>query len=207
MEQNITLYKSNINTKDFGDYIILIQNDVGTFYKSYRVDTATPPVTPTNVTLDCDNPHSIKLSWISNFHGGDSQTFKISYSTEGNLSALFKDVEYIRDEGYNRLHSYTPRIKLQGTVWFTITASNLFGKSTSDVQYCTVAKFPELQESVGNQTGAAVGSAVGMVTLIIIILVLVIFIRRRYTFIIKLERKNTWLFAELAANGGSVILV
>ncbi|XP_056012492.1 uncharacterized protein LOC130052198 [Ostrea edulis] len=50
-----------------------------------------------------------------------------------------------------------------------------------------------IQESVGNQTGVAVGSAVGIVTFIIVILVLVICLRRLYTFtcIIKLERKNT----------------
>lgn len=43
-------------------------------------------------------------------------------------------------------------------------------------------EFPGTQESVENQTGVAVGSAVGIVTLIIITLVLVIFLRRRYTF-------------------------
>ncbi|XP_056009626.1 hemicentin-1-like isoform X3 [Ostrea edulis] len=138
-EQNITLHKSRVYAEDFGNYTIMVQNDVGTFYGSHQVDTATPPLMPTNVTLDCGNPFSIKLSWISNFNGGDSQTFKISYSTVGNLSASFKDVEYIRDNGYGRLHSYTPSIELQGTVWFTVTAFNMLGKSTSDV-LCTVTE-------------------------------------------------------------------
>ncbi|XP_056001652.1 hemicentin-1-like [Ostrea edulis] len=181
-EQNITLHKIRINTEDFGNYIIMVQNDVGTFYGSYQVDTATPPVIPSNVTLDCGNPSSITISWISNFNGGDSQTFKISYSTVGN--STYKDLDTISDKGYGRRHSYTPSIDLRRRVWFTVTASNMFGKSRSDALYCTVAKFPELQESVGNQTGAAVGSVVGIVALIIIILVLVIFLRRRYTFII-----------------------
>ncbi|XP_056009557.1 brother of CDO-like [Ostrea edulis] len=93
IEQNITLNKSRINEKDFGEYIIMVQNDIGTFLRIYRVDTA---------------------------------------------------------------------------------------------------KFPGIQESVGNQTGVAVGSAVGIVAFITIILVLVICLRRLYTFtcIIKLERKN-----------------
>ncbi|XP_056009635.1 hemicentin-1-like isoform X2 [Ostrea edulis] len=186
-EQTITLHKSRVYAEDFGDYTLMVQNGVGTFYRSYQVDTSTPPLIPTNVTLDCGNPFSIKLSWISNFNGGDSQTFKISYSTVGNISDLFKDVEYIHDEGYGRLYSYTPSIELQGTVWFTVTAFNMLGKSTSNAVHCTVAG---IQESVENQTGVAVGSAVGIVTFIIIILVLVIFLRRRYTFIIKLERKN-----------------
>ncbi|XP_056013218.1 B-cell receptor CD22-like isoform X2 [Ostrea edulis] len=90
VEQNITLYKSRISTEDFGDYIIMVQNDIGTFHRIYHVDTA------------------------------------------------------------------------------------------------------RIQESVENQTGVAVGSAVGIVTFIIITLVLVILLRRRYTFtcIIKIERKN-----------------
>ncbi|XP_056009617.1 cell adhesion molecule DSCAM-like isoform X3 [Ostrea edulis] len=138
-EQNITLHKNRVYAEDFGNYTLMVQNDVGTFYGSHQVDTATPPLIPTNVTLDCGNPFSIKLSWISNFNGGDSQTFKISYSTVGNLSASFKDVEYIRDNGYGRLHSYTPSIELQGTVWFTVTAFNVLGKSTSDV-LCTVTE-------------------------------------------------------------------
>lgn len=96
------------------------------------------PLIPTNITLVCDNPSHIELSWVSNFDGGEYQTFKISYATDGNLSTSYKDVEYIRDQGYGILHSYTTSIELHGAVWFTVTASNVLGKSTSDAVHCTI---------------------------------------------------------------------
>ncbi|XP_056009630.1 hemicentin-1-like isoform X7 [Ostrea edulis] len=39
-EQNITLHKSRVYAEDFGNYTIMVQNDVGTFYGSHQVDTA-----------------------------------------------------------------------------------------------------------------------------------------------------------------------
>jgi hypothetical protein len=39
IEQNITLYKSRISINDFGDYIIIVQNDFGIFLRIYHVDS------------------------------------------------------------------------------------------------------------------------------------------------------------------------
>jgi hypothetical protein len=94
-----------------------------------------PPLAPTNVTLVCGT-FPVELSWISNFNGGDSQTFKISYSTIEN--SPYEDVEIISDKGYGILHSYTPSTKVQGPAWFTVTASNKLGNSTSDAVFCIV---------------------------------------------------------------------
>ncbi|XP_056001680.1 hemicentin-1-like [Ostrea edulis] len=172
-KQNISLYKRSVKTEDFGEYTLMVLNDVGNFTRIYHVDAARSPLKPTNLTLECGT--SAKLSWISNFNGGDSQTFKISYSAVGDSS--YKDLENISDEGYGRLHSYTPSIGLQGTVWFTVTASNIFGNSTSDYVHCIVKG---MQEEVSRQTETIVGSVAGSVAFIIAVSVLVIFLRRRY---------------------------
>ncbi|XP_056001658.1 peroxidasin-like [Ostrea edulis] len=182
-KQNITLYKRSVKTGDFGEYTLVVLNDVGTFTRIYHVDAGRPPLKPTNLTLVCATS-SVKLSWISNFNGGDSQTFKISYSTVGD--STYQDIETISDQGYGRFHSYTLNIELQGTVWFTVTASNMFGNSTSDHVHCILKG---IQEEVSRQTEAIVGSVVGSVAFIIAVLVLVIFLRRRYkcTCRIKME--------------------
>jgi hypothetical protein len=44
IEQNITLYKERISMDDFGDYIIMVQNDVGTFLVVYHVDMASKSI-------------------------------------------------------------------------------------------------------------------------------------------------------------------
>ncbi|XP_056009268.1 hemicentin-1-like isoform X1 [Ostrea edulis] len=184
-KQNISLYKRSVKTEDFGEYTLMVLNDVGTFIRIYYVDAARPPLKPTNLTLECGT--SVKLSWISNFNGGDSQTFKISYSTVGVGDSSYKDLDTISDQGYGILHSYTPNIELQGTAWFTVTASNLFGNSTSDYVHCIVKG---MQEEVSRQTETIVGTVVSSVALIIAVSVLAIFLRRRYkcTCIIKVER-------------------
>ncbi|XP_055999867.1 uncharacterized protein LOC125655883 [Ostrea edulis] len=175
-KQNISLYKRSVDTEEFGDYTIMVLNDVGNFTRTYYVDAARPPLKPTNLTLVCVTS-SVKLSWISNFNGGGSQTFKISYSTEGNLLTSYKDLENINDKGYGTLHSYTPSIELQGAVWFTITVSNMFGESTSDNVHCIVKG---IEEKVNHQTETIVGSVVGSVAFIVAVLVIGIFLRRRY---------------------------
>ncbi|XP_055999868.1 neural cell adhesion molecule 1-like [Ostrea edulis] len=175
-KQNISLYKRRVDTEDFGNYTIMVLNDVGNSTRTYHVDAARPPLKPTNLTLVCVTS-SVKLSWISNFNGGDSQTFKISYSTKGNLLTPYTDLKNISDKGYGILHSYTPGIGLQGAIWFTITASNMFGESTSDTVHCIVKG---IEEKVSHQTGTIVGSVVASVAFIVAVLVIVIFLRRPY---------------------------
>ncbi|XP_056001692.1 hemicentin-2-like [Ostrea edulis] len=204
-KQNISLYKRSAKTEDFGEYTLMVLNDVGNFTRIYHVDGARPPLKPTNLTLVCATS-SVKLSWISNFNGGDSQTFKISYSTVGD--STYKDLETISDKGYDRLHSYTPSIELQGTVCFTVTASNMFGNSTSDYVHCILKG---IQEEVSRQTETIVGSVVGSVAFTIAVSVLVIFLRRRYkcTCIIKMEIERideNVKAAELSQDGSQISL-
>ncbi|XP_056001629.1 hemicentin-2-like [Ostrea edulis] len=170
-KQNISLYKRSVKTEDFGEYTLMVLNGVGNFTRIYHVDAARPPLKPTNLTLECGT--SVKLSWISNFNGGDSQTFKISYSTAEDSS--YKELEIISDKGYDRLHSYTPSIGLRGTVWFTVTASNMFGNSTSDYVHCIVKVPAEDTSSVAALAG---GAAAGGISLAVVVIVIVIFVRR-----------------------------
>ncbi|XP_056009614.1 hemicentin-1-like [Ostrea edulis] len=181
-KQNIFLYKRKVETEDFGQYTIMVLNDVGYFTRIYHVNAARPPLKPTNLALVCATS-SVKLSWISNFNGGDNQIFTISYSTDGEFSTSYKDLRNISDEGYDILHNYTSSIDLHETVWFTVTASNIFGKSTSDTAHCIVKGIEEFVILI-------VGSILGSVALIIAVLGLVILLKRRYRCTCIIERKT-----------------
>lgn len=96
---------------------------------------------PFNLTLVCDNPFSITLSWIADFNGGDKQTFHVFFSSGENNSS-FKELTTVDDNGFRRIHSYSPAVKLNGQLWFKIVASNKFGNSTTGAIPCfTKSKF------------------------------------------------------------------
>lgn len=99
------------------------------------------PLPPFNLTLVCDNPFSITLTWIADFNGGDSQTFHV-LSSSGENSTSFKELTSVNDKGYGKTHSYSPAVELYGHLWFRIAASNKFGNSTTGVIPCfTNSKF------------------------------------------------------------------
>lgn len=92
---------------------------------------------PFNLTLVCDNPLSITLSWIADFNGGDKQTFHVFFSS-GEKNSSFKEITTVEDDGFGQIHSYSPAVKLNGQLWFRIAASNKFGKSTTGAIPCFV---------------------------------------------------------------------
>ncbi|XP_062605655.1 synaptogenesis protein syg-2-like [Saccostrea cucullata] len=188
VEQNITLYKESVTTEDFGNYTLRVENEIGAFSRIYNVNSTRPPLLPTNFTVLCENSLSIKISWISNFNGGDEQSFQISYSTDEFLTKPFKVLKPgIGDKGYNKTHSYIPIVELQGPLWFAITASNKFGNVTSDVMYCTAVKsqVPDSNIPVGGIIGGTMGGVISVV-----LVVCVIFFNRKYQIKCVVEEKR-----------------
>lgn len=98
---------------------------------------------PINLTLVCDNPFSITLSWIADFNGGDKQIFHVFFSF-GEKNSSFKELATVDDQGFGQIHSYSPAEKLYGQLWFRIAASNMFGNSTTGAIPCFIkSKFVE----------------------------------------------------------------
>lgn len=96
---------------------------------------------PLNLTLVCDNPFSITLTWIANFNGGDQQIFHI-FSSSGEKNSSFKELTAVDDMGFGQIHIYSPAVDLYGQLWFKIAASNKFGNSTTGAIPCfTNSKF------------------------------------------------------------------
>ncbi|XP_062592041.1 synaptogenesis protein syg-2-like isoform X5 [Saccostrea cucullata] len=181
-EQNITLSKNVVNTGDFGDYTLRVENEIGAFTRIYNVVAEWPPLEPMNFTASCEN--SIKISWISNFNGGDDQRFQVSYSTDGCSIESFKVLkEDISDEGNGRPHSYIPSLEMEGPLWFTITASNKFGNTTSDDIFCNAVKNLQAQDS-NKQELSVIGGTIGGVVFVVLVAIL-IFLNTKYQIQIK----------------------
>lgn len=174
-EENITLFKEKMTNEDFGNYTIIVKNEVGMFNRNFQVSSARSPSLPTNMTIFCDNPSAISLTWISNFNGGSSQNFDIFYSTNGNMSSFTLLKKNISDEGYGRLHKYLSTIELYGNLWFKITATNKFGGSTTNTVYCFLK---ELDSSSSNELAMITGVAAGSGLILAIGVVVVVYLRR-----------------------------
>lgn len=169
-EENITLYKENVTSEEFGNYTVIVRNEVGQFERNYQVSGKRPPMLPINFTLLCDNPFAISLTWISNFNGGSIQQFHVYYSTAGNLSSFKLLNKDIGDKGYGEFHRYIPISELYGHLWFKITASNKFGNSSTYAEYCFIK---ERDGSSDNSVMIAGSAAGGGVTIAVIVVVVV----------------------------------
>lgn len=174
-EQNITLFKQNVSDKEFGNYSLTVENIVGAFTKIYKVNGARSPLSPFNLTLVCDNPFSITLKWIADFNGGDSQIFHV-FSSSGRNSSSFKELGIVDDEGFGRIHSYSPAVALYGQLWFRIAASNKFGNSTTNAVPC----FLKTQDESSSNTAMIAGIAAGGGICLAFVVIVVVFYFRKY---------------------------
>lgn len=169
-EQNITLFKQNVSDKEFGNYSLTVANSVGTFTKTYKVNGARSPLPPFNLTLVCDNPYSITLTWIADFNGGDKQTFHV-FSSSGENNSSFRELATFADKGFGQIHSYAPSVDLYGQLWFRITASNKFGNSTTGAILCITKSPDESPSNVAMLAGIAAGGGVCLAFVVIVVFV------------------------------------
>lgn len=175
-EENITLSKENVVPEDFGNYTVIVRNAMGVFERKYQVSSARSPLPPINLTLVCDNPFSITLSWIADFNGGDKQIFHVFFSF-GEKNSSFKELATVDDQGFGQIHSYSPAEKLYGQLWFRIAASNMFGNSTTGAIPCFIKTPDESPSNVAMLAGITAG---GGVCLAFVVIVVVVYFRKYY---------------------------
>uniref|UniRef100_K1R1E8 Uncharacterized protein n=1 Tax=Magallana gigas TaxID=29159 RepID=K1R1E8_MAGGI len=140
------------------------------------------PDLPRNIEVTCKVTGAI-VQWISSFNGGSTQNFTVITLSGHDGTNLYNG---LNDKGENEIHvTYVSNLQPSVTYWFSVSAKNSYGSSSSKVISCTTVK-----ETASSLTAVVAGSVGGALVLVTIILILLFFVHRRYTCIFKIESSD-----------------
>lgn len=95
------------------------------------------PDLPRNIEVTCKVTEGI-VKWISSFNGGDTQNFTVITLSGHDGTSLYNG---LNDKGENEIHvTYVSNLQLSVTYWFSVSAKNSYGSSSSKAMSCTTVK-------------------------------------------------------------------
>ncbi|XP_034303603.2 neural cell adhesion molecule 1-like isoform X2 [Magallana gigas] len=174
-----------VEKSSFGVYYLRASNMFGEKTVIVNVIKQRKPDLPRNIKVTCKVTGAI-VQWISSFNGGDIQNFTVITLSGHDGTSLYNG---LNDKGENEIHvTYVSNLQPSVTYWFSVSAKNRYGSSSSKAISCTTVK-----ETASSLTALVAGSVGGSLVLVTIILIVVFFVHRRYTCIFKiaLEKRNT----------------
>lgn len=174
-----------VEKSSFGVYYLRASNMFGEKTVIVNVIKQRKPDLPRNIKVTCKVTGAI-VQWISSFNGGDTQNFTVITLSGHDGTSLYNG---LNDKGENEIHvTYVSNLQPSVTYWFSVSAKNSYGSSSSKIISCITEK-----ETASSLTAVVTGSVGGSLVLVTIILIVVFFVHRRYTCIFKiaLEKRNT----------------
>ncbi|XP_041378983.1 hemicentin-1-like [Gigantopelta aegis] len=188
----ITLNITSFSPNDTGTYTLNVCNDVGCSQFSVKLTAAGPPLPPKEFQQEGESSHTVKLSWLSNYPGGNyKQRFVLEYKLQSEsewtlkwTSDWFEDLHQDQKMFYN-----ITNLEASQVYDIRLSAENERPKNNvSDFVNITAMTAKEAEKLTGSGfgIGAAVGGAVGSVAVVGVIVVLVVFFVRRS----RLSSKN-----------------
>lgn len=95
------------------------------------------PDIPRNIKVTCKVTGTV-VQWISSFNGGDTQNFTVITLSGQDGTSLYYG---LNDEGENEIHvTYVSNLQPSVTYWFSVSAKNSHGSSSSKAISCTTVK-------------------------------------------------------------------
>lgn len=95
------------------------------------------PDIPRNIKVTCKVTGAV-VQWISSFNGGDTQNFTVITLSGQDGTSLYYG---LNDEGENEIHvTYVSNLQPSVTYWFSVSAKNSHGSSSSKAISCTTVK-------------------------------------------------------------------
>nr|XP_034316836.1 synaptogenesis protein syg-2 isoform X4 [Crassostrea gigas] len=173
-----------VEKSSFGVYYLRASNMFGEKTVIVNVIKQRKPDLPRNIKVTCKVTGAI-VQWISSFNGGDTQNFTVITLSGHDGTSLYNG---LNDKGENEIHvTYVSNLQPSVTYWFSVSAKNSYGSSSSKIISCITVK-----ETASSLTAVVTGSVGGSLVLVTIILIVVFFVHRRYTCIFKiaLEKRN-----------------
>ncbi|XP_063442083.1 hemicentin-1-like [Mytilus trossulus] len=177
-----SLYLENVTEKDFGHYNIYAGNGIGSredYIYSVEVIPKRKPNPPDDVTCT-GQPNSILVNWKSNFDGGDTQSFKVFFKTDGDANFDDNGKKY-EDPGRNLYSTATiNHLTPETTYYLRVNAVNIHNTTESEVKTCNTTSAVVIESNEANivAIGAATGIG-GAVVVLVIIAGVFIYVRRR----------------------------
>ncbi|XP_065933038.1 uncharacterized protein [Magallana gigas] len=180
----VRIRQDAVEKSSFGVYYLRASNMFGEKTVIVNVIKQRKPDLPRNIKVTCKVTGAI-VQWISSFNGGGTQNFTVITLSGHDGTSLYNG---LNDMGENEIHvTYVSNLQPSVTYWFSVSAKNRYGSSSSKAISCTTVK-----ETASSLTAVVAGSVGGSLVLVTIILIVVFFVHRRYTCIFKiaLEKRN-----------------
>ncbi|XP_053389576.1 hemicentin-1-like isoform X3 [Mercenaria mercenaria] len=177
MQGNLVI--SNLKKEDFGNYTLILKNELGNTITPFIIDAISPPSGAFDITINNIQQNTVRVSWKPGFHGGFAQTFLIQLSTDRtqwrNEETIYGGTDESEEPMYEVLHN----LQESTTYYVRMYAFNSEGNSPfSEVHNFTTLPITEVQDNSAAVTAGAVGGAISAVVVIAVIVVVVVLVRR-----------------------------
>ncbi|XP_053389575.1 hemicentin-2-like isoform X2 [Mercenaria mercenaria] len=176
MQGNLVI--SNLKKEDFGNYTLILKNELGNTITPFIIDAISPPSGAFDITINNIQQNTVRVSWKPGFHGGFAQTFLIQLSTDRtqwrNEETIYGGTDESEEPMYEVLHN----LQESTTYYVRMYAFNSEGNSPfSEVHNFTTLPIT-VQDNSAAVTAGAVGGAISAVVVIAVIVVVVVLVRR-----------------------------
>nr|XP_034303739.1 titin-like isoform X4 [Crassostrea gigas] len=126
-----------VEKSSFGVYYLRASNMFGERTVIVNVIKQRKPDLPRNIEVTCKVTGAI-VQWISSFNGGDTQNFTVITLSGHDGTSLYNG---LNDMGENEIHvTYVSNLQPSVTYWFSVSAKNSYGSSSSKAISCTTVK-------------------------------------------------------------------
>ncbi|XP_060580265.1 obscurin-like [Ruditapes philippinarum] len=133
----------NFEVKDFGEYLLNVSNEVGSFLRLYEILADGPPDSVTDLSYTDVAADSVELHWKAGFDYGSTQTFQV-HGTVNNKA--LQNVSEIQDSTGGKggsSHFKLEHLESSSQYIITLTAKNAKGeaKKSNEVSFTTQGEF------------------------------------------------------------------
>ncbi|CAC5361504.1 unnamed protein product [Mytilus coruscus] len=190
-----TMYIYNITSSDFGIYTMHAYNNNGDLFIHVSVSEKGKPTAPVDINIIC-KAKSLHILWVSEFNGGQEQTFFVEYWISQKAKNITK-LGPIMDLGKSKTVKYVVKGLSPGTNYSVrISASNFKGRSVSETMNC-ITDFElnsKIKQDTSNDlvyTGIAMLSICTTLSVVISIIFFIRFKRNAHNSIMNSTNDNS----------------
>ncbi|KAJ8316028.1 hypothetical protein KUTeg_006042 [Tegillarca granosa] len=174
-------YESLVNIRratDFGNYCLNLTNDKGSSLVCLQIQAEDVPLAPTNFTAESILPEMINLTWISQFNGGQEQTFYLEYKQKGDNSG-FKKINMSDNGSGETIRASVKNLKSNAVYIFRLYSRNNIGNSSIKNLEVKTEAYPIKEPLSSNLTATLAGGIFAIAIVLVIVIIVIVIIRRR----------------------------
>ncbi|XP_060580269.1 hemicentin-1-like [Ruditapes philippinarum] len=133
----------NVTEDDYGNYILNMQNTIGSKNYTFTIKADGPPDSVTQLSCTDVVADSVELHWEAGFDYGSSQTFQVQGSVNNKALQNVKEIKDSTDGKGGSSHFKLENLESSSQYVITLTAKNARGeaKKSNEVSFTTQGEF------------------------------------------------------------------